>query len=357
MEIIEKSNFKMKALVIILIAVLLAAFTGTMSFAAEEEKIEPKLNTKVYFTGDTYTTKNGDKVRKNYEEGEQGCGIISIISRREAAHPIYVTGEGWINADQIVSLEKYITLSFERGDGLTSNLKVNGEFVKVESDNTAVLDYKDGMLTINGNGTTNVNIITKDGKEIEALATVVNGGLLLSIPDKAIAGELEATAEIADKVTVETKGDAGAALVINENGISVAGEANGDIVIKAEEKELVSANGTVNGEVTANKDGITANMEAEQNMTLLQKLTIRLKERASLAADKDGAMVSAGGDVAVNEKEIASGDATLTTDYVNNPDLNVNGHVNGHEFDKDMEIPVKETMQRLRDLIARMRAI
>ena len=98
-------------------------------------------------------------------------------------------------------------------------------------------------------------------------------------------------------------------------------------------------------------------MEATQNMTLLQRLTLKLKERASLAANKEGAMVSGGGDVAVNEKELASGDATLTTDYVNNPDLNVNGHVNGHEFNKDIEIPVKETIQRLRDLIARMRTM
>lgn len=356
MEIIEKFNLKTKALVIILITILLAC-VSTMSFATEEkEVIEPKLNSKVYFEGETYKLPNKDKVRKEYAEGEMGCGIISIISKN-AKHPVYVTGEGWIDVDQIVSLEKYITINFERGEGLTSHLTVNGEFMDIQSTNTAVLDYKDGMLNINGNGNTEVVITTKEGKEIEALATVVNGGLVLSVPDKAVAGELSVTAEIADKVTVEANGNAGAALEIGANGIDVVGEGNGNVVVKAEDKEILSADGNVTGALSANKDGITANVEAEQNMNLLQRLTLKLKERANLAVNKEEAMIGAGGDIAVNEKELASGDATLTTDYVNNPDLNVNGHINGQEFDKVIEIPVKETIQRLRDLIARMRAM
>ena len=312
MEIIEKQGLKTKVLVIILIATLMVAMSTL--FCTVKAAEEPKLNTKIEFTGNTYKYPNQDKVRKPYAEGEVGCGIVSIISKR-ANHPVYVTGEGWINIDQIVKSEKYIDLNFENIKNGEFKLTVNGEFVNVDSTNNAVIDYQDGKLTILGDGKTDVIITTKEGKQINALATVIDGGLTLSIPDKAVAGELSATAKIADKITVEANGNGGAALVIDENGITVEGEANGDGVLKAEDKEIASATGTVTGNITGNANGVTANVSGEQTMTLLQKLTLKLKERAGAKIDKEHVEVSAGGDVEVNDKEIVSADGDLSYTY------------------------------------------
>lgn len=319
MEIIEESSLKTKALVIILI--IATIFAISTLFCTVNAAEEPKLNTKIEFTGKTYKYPNQDKVRKEYAEGEKGCGIVSIISKR-AKHTVYVTGEGWIDIDQIVegSATKYIDLIFPKledlknGDILT-RIRIDGEFVDVVSDNAAVISYKDGMLTVIGNGKSDVVITTKEGKEINALATVVDGALTLSIPDKALVGELSATAEIAEKVTIEANGGAGVALDIDSEGVSVVGEANGDVTIKAEEKEIASATGNVTGDLNANKEGITANVNAEQTMSILQRLTMKLSERAEAAVNKEETSVSASGDAAVNDKELASGDAALTYDY------------------------------------------
>ena len=365
MDIIEKKGLKTKALVIILIATLMVAMSTlfcTVKAADEDlkeaimhivekypdganveeigngqkydlnedgkineldlelanvektEPVEPKLNTKIEFTGNTYKYPNQDKVRKPYEEGEVGCGIVSIISKN-AKHPVYVTGEGWINIDQIVKSEKFIDLNFDNIKDGELKLTVNGEFTNVESTNKAVINYENGILKIVGDGKTDVIITTKEGEQINALATVVNGELELSIPDKALAGELSATAVIADKITVEANGDGGAVLVIDENGIGIEGEANGGVVLKAEDKEIASATGTVTGNITGNANGVTASASGEQTMTLLQKLTLRLKERAGAKIDKEHVEVSAGGDVGVNDQEIASADGNLSYTY------------------------------------------
>ena len=352
MEITEKFNLKTKALVIILIATLMVAMSTL--FCTVKATEEPKLNTKIEFTGKTYKFPNQDKVRKTYAEGEVGCGIVSIISK-SAKHPVYVTGEGWIDIEQIVKSEKFIDLNFDNIKNGEFKLTVNGEFVNVDSTNNAVVDYQDGMLTIIGDGKTDVIITTKEGEEIKALATVVNGGLTLSIPDKALAGELSATAEIADKITVEANGDAGVALVIDESGIGVVGEANGDLVLKAEDQEIASASGSVSGEMTANGNGLTANVSAEQRMSLLQKLTLRLKERAGATVNKEQASVSAGGDVEINEKEIASGDASI--DYIYASDeatVNANANVMGKDFgtgENPLKFKVVETLRSLSEML------
>lgn len=314
MEIIEKSSLKTKALVIILIATLMVAISTF--FCTVKAAEEPKLNRKIEFTGKTYKYPNQDKIRKEYPEGEKGCGIVSIISK-SAKHPVYVTGEGWIDIEQIVdgSAVKYIDLKFDNIKNGEFGLKIDGEFVDVDSTNNAVIKFEDGALIATGNGRTDVIITTKEGEEINALATVVEGEVTLSIPDKKVAGQLSATAEIADKVTVEANGDAELGLIIGEDGIGVKGQANGDVVLKVDDNELASAGGNVNGELKGNLNGVTGNIAGEQRINLFQKLTMKLKERASANIDKEQASVTAGGDVAVNDKEIASGDAGLSYTY------------------------------------------
>ena len=316
MEIIEKSNLKTKALVIILIATVMLGICAFFSTVKAAE--EPKLNTKIEFTGKTYKYPNQDKVRKEYADGEKGCGIISIISKR-AKHTVYVTGEGWIDANQIVSSTKYITISFEKiENGLNSNLKIDGEFLDVNSNNPGIIKYDSENKTLVAginDGKTTVTFTKKDGTEIPVLATVVDGNVSLNIEEKLLTGEISAEAKIAEKITVEANGGAGVALEIDSNGINVAGLAEGDAVLKVDEKEIASASGNVNGDLTANKEGITAEAKGSQKMTLLQKLTFKLSERANAKINKEKVEGSVGGDVAVDDKELASGDAGLSYNY------------------------------------------
>lgn len=327
MEIIEKSNLKTKALVIILIATLLLGVSTLFCTvkAADEETVEPRINTKIEFTGKTYKYRNQDKVRKEYAEGEIGSGIVSMVLKN-SKHPVCVIGEGWIDINQIVKSEEYITLKFDTDDlkenGVKSTLTVNGEFLNIESENNGIIEFKDGALEAKANGKTTLVFIPKEGEAIEVLATVVDGAVTLNIPEKSISGEITAKTEIADKVKidVEATGDATAAIVIDEKGISVAGEGEGEIKLKVNDEEIASGNATANGTVTVDEEGAKAEGESKQSMNLFQKLTMKLAERLALEVNKEEAKVSAGGDVAVidqngTEQEIASGDAEMSYNY------------------------------------------
>lgn len=375
MEESIKSNLKIKALIILLIATLLlgvstlfctvkaadeesdvpAATEETQEDPQEDPVITPKLNSKIYFEGKTYKLPNKDKVRKEYKDGELGCGIISIISKR-AKHPVYVSGEGWIDAEQIKDIEKYITLTFERTEGLKSTLKINGEFVTAESANEGIVKYQNGELRAIGNGTTTVNITKKDGETIEALATVVNGELTLNIPEKTATGELSATAEIADKITVEASGNGAAALVIDENGIGVAAEGEASANLKVDEKEIASVSGDAQGSLVASRDGVVAEGTASQTMTILEKLKIRLSERANASVNREEAAASVGGDVEVNDNEVASGDAGLSYNYQEeDPKGSLKAEILGNEIVNVEERPIR-IISTLKNLMATLRA-
>ncbi len=323
-----KSGLKLKALIVLLVS-LMIILASTMCFATEQptlnstetsteekEDTTPRLNSKVYFTGKTYSLPNINWVRKDYGEGE-GCGIISIISR-SAKHPVYVSGEGWINADQIVKIEDYITLKFDREEGLSSTFKINGEFLNVESTNNAVMDYQNGELAIKGNGTAQVNITTKDGENIEALATVVDNEVTLNIPEGKVTGEISAEAGVADKVKVETEGNAAIELNIDEEGVGVAAEGNGGIKLEADEKEIVSAEGTGSASASAGINGASAGASGSQSLSLLERLTLKLTGRAEASASKEEAAASAAGDITLNDKEIVSGEVETSHDFQEN---------------------------------------
>lgn len=322
MDIIEKSNLKTKALVIILIATLMLGVSTLFCTvkAANEEAIEAKLNTKIYFEGNTYRFHDGKRVRKEYADGELGCGIVTMILPNKA-FGVYVLNEGWISKNQIRESQKYIDIHFDeealKENGLKTTLTINGEFVNVTSENEGIIKYNDGALEINADGQTTVTITTKEGKEIEALATVVEGDLTLNIPQKEVNANIKADAEIADKIQIEAKGDATAAIVIDEDGLSIAGEGNGDVIVKADEKEIASGNGNIAGGVTINQEGVSAGAEGSQTMNLFQKLTMKLTERLALDVNKEEVKVSAGGDILAGEeeKEIASGDVEISHNF------------------------------------------
>lgn len=143
---------------------------------------------------------------------------------------MYLVKDGFLKTNK--NQEQYITLTFDKiENGLGSTLKVNGEFVKAESSNNGIITYKDGVLEAKANGTTTINFTTKEGKEIEVLATVYNGEVELNIPEKSVSLEGKINADLADKkVNIKAEGDANAALKI-ENG-SIGVEAEGMVISK-----------------------------------------------------------------------------------------------------------------------------
>ena len=356
-------TLKSRISVIILIT-LLVSLVSTMSFAAtdtetkpeETKQVEVKLNRKVYFEGDTYTFHNGNRVRKTYAEGEKGCGIISIIVPNKNKG-IYVSGEGWISEDQIINTDKYITLEFEKVEnGLNAKLNVNGEFVTVESNNNGIITYKDGILEAKGDGTTTINFTTKDGKEIEVLATVYDGNIELNVPEKSVSTTGKVTAEMVDKkVKVVAEGDAKETLKIETGAILGEEEGKGKFKTTVEEKEILGWDVNANGSATANKDGISAEGKATQTITLLQRLTLKLSERANASIDKEKVSAGAGGDASVNDNEIISGDAEMKYEYgADDPTVDANVDI----LDKNV-ISVEEktvpVLSALRALLSRIK--
>lgn len=318
------SNTLKSRISVIILITLLVSLISTMSFATtdideelvQEEVVEVKLNRKVFFEGNTYTLYNGKRVRKSYEEGELGCGIISMILPNKE-FGIYVTGEGWISKDQIRNTDKYITLEFSKIDnGLNAKLNVNGEFVTAESNNNGIITFKDGILEARGDGTTTVKITTKEGKEIEALATVYDGNVELNIPEKSVSMDGEITADIADKkVNISADGDAEVVLKIENGSIGVEAEGNGNVKATVEDKEVLDVNVNAEGSVAADKEGISVNGTASQTITLLQKLTLKLNERANAHINKEEVEAGVGADASVNDKQVASGDASMKYKY------------------------------------------
>lgn len=324
------NTLKSRISVIILITLLLSLMS-TMCFATEAnvtettkqevtaEPVKARLNTKIYFEGKTYTFHDGRRVRRTYEDGKLGCGIVSIIIPNKE-YGVYVSGEGWIAESQIKSAEKYISLEFNKENlkngELGSTLKINGEFVNVESNNTGIIRYENETLVAGLNGTTTVKITTKEGKEIEALATVYDGNVELNIPEKSVSMDGQITADIADKkVNISADGDAEVALKIENGSIGVEAEGNGNVKATVEDKEVLDVNVNASGSVTASKDGITAEAKASQTIKLLQKLTVKLNENANAHINKEEVEVGVGADASVNDKQVASGDASVKYEY------------------------------------------
>ena len=301
----------------VMILTIIAMTANTVAFAEEikKEVVTPKLNSKVTFEGKTYLLPNRDTVRKEYKQGQDGVGIISIISKN-AKHQVYVTGEGWIDPSQIKEMTQYITIKFEQKEGkngIGAKLVIDGEFLDVDSTNSGVVEYKDGVLVIKGDGKATVNITTKDGKTIEALATVVDGEMTLDIPQKEISADIDAKAEVADKkVVVNTDGDANAKIEIGQDGINIAGEGNGKVTVEADNKEIASAEGNANANAGVDKEGVHADAETEGSMTLFQRLMAKVTGRTHAEANKNGVNAEAEGSASasVDGKELAGAEGS-----------------------------------------------
>lgn len=335
MEISEKSNFRFKALVIALVATILTSTCSTVfGFSVFNRKAadEVTLNRKVEFIGETHFKsdgsarklfRKGETVRKKYTQEKPGCGIIYKVEKG-AKYPIFVLGEGWIAEDQIIDINRYITLDInkaEGGFGLTSNLLVDGEYTTIKSDNTAVVDFKDGVLTANGDGKTTITIKPGNGKEdIELLAVVADGNIELNIPEKKASADLNnvTVAFANEKVKVEGNGHADVALVVDNGEISLAAKGNGEAELKVNDKEIakIDADGDITATANFTEKSLNVEGKANQKLTLLDKLAIKMKENGRATVDTKHVEVEGGaGLYKEDDKEIASASAGLGYEY------------------------------------------
>lgn len=360
-----EKNIISKVSIILIIALLLSlvstvclAANATMAEQTEEEitaePVKAKLNTKIYFEGNTYTFHNGRKVRKTYADGEKGCGVVSIIVPNKQ-YGVYVSGEGWISETQIKETNQYITISFDKMDkGLNSKLTIDGEFLNVESDNNGIISYNNGALETKGNGTTTVKILTVDGKEIEVLATVFDGGVELNIPEKSLSIDGTENIDLADKkINISAEEDATLGLKIDNGTIGAVAEGNADIIAKVEDKEILDADLNGNASASAGKDGVEAGAKAEQNLTFFEKATLKFREHAEAFARREEVGASAGAAGSVNDKEIVSGDVGVNHKKGEiDPEANVEVEVLDKEvLNKEFTVPVVSAFRALLEKI------
>ena len=378
-EISMKSNFRFKALVVALITTILTATCSTAfgfslaSLFGNKDASEPYLNRKVYFTGDTHYYSDGSsaklfnkgkEIRKSYSAENPGCGIISIISKGKA-YPYYITGEGWIAADQILEATRFISLDFNKTENgyLNSVLHIDGEYVEVVSDNNAIVRFEEGKLIAEGNGSTTVTIHPGNGKEdIELLAVVADGNIVLNIPEKSVSADLNnATIAFVDqKVKVEGNGHAEANLLIEDGAVSVTASGNGQAKLLVEDKEIARID--AEGEITATAD--LANQElrvegtAKETLTILDKFAVALQERANAKVDMQHVEAGVGGTAYVNDTEVADGNASIAYQYgAEDPTGSVDASILGNKVldMQDRTIPVSKVIGGLQSLVSRVR--
>lgn len=353
---------------LIILVTLTLSMISTFCFAAEAAT--NYYNTRVTFTGNTYwlpNHKENTKPRKVYDNNKKGEGIVSIVRATE----VYVTGEGWVNKDNIVETFQYITLKFDPNSDskIPTGIKIEGEYSMLDSDNKNVLDF-DGKTLRAGveEGSTTITLKKPNGEEIKVLASNYDGVVTLSIPDKqaSVEGGLEVT--IPDVITVDMEGDATATLDIDkENGkITVGSEENGSITLKDKDgKEIGSSIAHGETYASAGKDGVAAGAEGTLTARLKDKLYAKLHGKADASADRDSAQAGASGDISVgtdeeNSKTVVDGSAEASTDYGNaktaedlDPDIHLEGSVAGREPKEiDFKLPV---VSGLRNLLAKLR--
>lgn len=351
-------NLKSKLLISILtIATMLSL--STMCFAAEDAKVytleDIKLFDTVMFKGDTYarTIFGKESIRKTFAEPEYG--IVTVI-RKDKEHSLHINEKGWIAPSQITEkVGTYITIDFEKiNGGLRSALKVNGEFMKIDSENEAVLSLKDGVLKIGADGETKINLQTNKGELVTIEAVVNNGILQLDIPNaeiKASLGESGITLTKAGEELAEitVSGEASAKIALDSNGLQVSGEATatGDITIK--DKEIISGTVAGNGTITADLSGIKADATMSEQISVLQKIKAKMEQKIQADINLESAGVAVSGNVAVNDKQIVSGNASTEYTYISD-NLNVEAGLNGKTIlNKDVKV-----IQSIKALLTKM---
>lgn len=335
-----------KIIASMLCSIMILMSMSTLCFA-EVNPSDITLNKRVTFIGDTYWDWNGKKVRKNYPEETSGI-ILSINNRKDKE--VYISGKGYIDKDQIVSIEgKVLEIEFDK-ENLTSTVKFDGDYVNIESKNQAILAYEDGVLKAGVDGTTTINIETSKGEILEIDATVKNAVVTLNIPEKSVELNVE-NAALVVTVPSSTEGDSGteilnvsgsanakADIALDNGKVTVSANATAEGTVKVKGEEIINAKiEEAKGEITGSMEGVTVSASTKQTYTLLQKIKMKLTGSASATADKEGvdAEGSVGGEITDGEgNEIISGGASgsVSGDYGKDPTVSLSGNIANKEI-------------------------
>ena len=364
--------------------------------AAEENQpnIEPKLNSRIVFEGETYW--NIGCTRKRNEYSEEKSAVVWAVHKNKG---VVLTTYGYVKNENIIKLDGKV-ISYDKE---TKTYKHNGDLLQLESKNEGILKFEEGVLTAGiTSGNTKMELFTLDGEKIANIdATVTNAEVVLNFPEGKFDAKIEdSTVILYDKEENEVakfiaKGEAQLDVNMAEDGsleIIASGNANGNLSIKGEEilaVEVAGAGGivagvteeglavegagvanataTVKGEevlkadivgeatIEASKDKVKAEATVESSCSLLQKLTAKLNGKVIAEADKEGGSITASGDATVNDKEIIKGDATLEGNYMDDP--YVSGSVTVLEQPtktmQKTQIPIVSTLTRLLNSLRR----
>ena len=391
MEISRKSNFRFKALVIGLLATIIASVCGPtvygLSLLNLKPDDEPFLNRTVTFTGPTHWRSDGQGRKISlFRKGEELAikdngtyeGVITLIDPNNT-YKYYVLGKGWISDEQIQTARRFLTIEINpiKGNeyGLNGFIKVDGEYLDIVSDNDAVVSVDKDAKTITARaaGSTTVKIKQKDGTVNEVLAVVVGqegkqGGLSLTfkIDEANMAADLSASLDSATldvwnkTVKLNASGNADAVLSIKDGKLSLdaKGDGQANIQVKGKDGEYkevvkIEADGTMKAVVDPREMVATVEAQGTEKLTILEKLTIALKESGKATASKEGASVTggAGADVIKDGQTTNIGEVTGTLSYKTgdtDPTGSIEGKIFGKEFSTGQKnIPIVSGLKAL----------
>jgi len=339
MEISRKSNFRFKALVIGLLLTILTStcstvFAGMYDVLNLKDENEAFINRTVKFSGPTYWKSNGTPLIKGmdarqfkYGESEEHEGVIVLMDPFNT-YKFYIAGKGWIKEGQIISAKRFVTLQVggEKVEGGLKGMgyiKVDGEYLNIESTDAAIVRYDaaNKALVAEGAGTATVKINQKNGDPLELVAVVVGdpnaqgdmGGLKLElkVAEDMMSGTLSATLKDAtvsawnQKLQLHASGNAEATLAIQDGKVNLTAGGSGEVdakVVKNDQttKEIfrVDAEGKMTAVVDPKALTVDVKAEATEKLTILEKLTVALKEKGHLEADTEHVKVD--GDASVS---------------------------------------------------------
>jgi len=230
---------------------------------------------------------------------------------------IEVTGKG--NATAKVELENG-TVKVDATAKADGTVEVKGEeIIKAAIDANATITgtMDEKGLTVTGKGDVNADAsIIVDGEEV-------------------VKAEIDATGTVTGTV--------------NEEGLTVTGKGEADTTVTVKDKEVVKAEIEVEGSANANlEDGVTVKATTTQTYTLLDKIKAKLKGEAVANVNKENASVTASGSAEVNDKEIASGTATIEGNHGEDPVVKAEGKVVGQEVKvPETKIPIVSMLKKL----------
>lgn len=276
------------------------------------------------------------------EDGTKGAEIINVTGSMDATADLNIDGE---------------TITVDATAKADGSVKVKGEeIIKAEMEAKAdvKVDLENKTAELDANA--NMDLIVKDDGEeivkaeidtnIDANVKIEEGKVTVDANGEAdgtitVKGEEFAKGEIDANVNTEIKVEEGKVTVDTD------AEADGKVTVKGE--EVLNAEIDANANLTVDNEGATVTTNTTQTYTLLQKIKMKLQGELEANADSNGASVEGSGQIEVNDKPLASGEASINGNYGEDPKISAEATIVDKEVVsvKEKTLPIMSILKKL----------